>query len=233
MDYAVLHRISVPGAGARLEARLIITGVPDGTSPAGVRAALDDAGLSADWSDGGIPWGNHDIKTTTRSGAWPRGTEISPDTPRATWDQIQAQAATGIKRITLRVPLSLYGELANSAARIRVPGQVKPGQAIQGWCLDAIRTHLLFTQLPPELRHAIQADYDPADALTHALQEWAYQHAGQPRTGPMRKTDGTGPQDHPDHNPDHHPGTAETGPRPGARRAARTPQARTTARTAP
>src|SRR5262249_7231212 len=134
VDYAVLHKITVPGTGTRLEARLLLTGVPDGTPIADIRNALDDAGASADWNDGGIPWGNHDIRHPTRAGNWPRGTQITPEVPRTTWDALQAQGATAIKRIMTRVPLSLYAQLTASAAREH--------QAIQGWCLSAFATHL-------------------------------------------------------------------------------------------
>jgi hypothetical protein len=166
VDYAVLHKITVPGAGTRLEARLIVTGAPDGTTTGELRGTLDDAGRSADWNDGGIPWGNHDIRhPNPRTGAWPRGTLIPPDTPRVTWDQLQADSATAIKRLGLRVPLSLYAAIVASATREHRP--------IQGWSLDAYRTHLLWTQTPAEHRRAIEQAPDPAAALEQALTTWA------------------------------------------------------------
>jgi len=160
--YAVLHKITALGQRAQLTARLVITGVPDGTRRTDVTAALEEAGLAHQYADGGVPWGNHDIRPDGRDGSWPRGTLVPGDAEHVTWDQLQSQAAGAVKRITLRVPLTLYSAVNTGAAAA--------GESIHAWCLAALRHETWLAQLPAPLRAHLEQAPDPARALEHALQ---------------------------------------------------------------
>lgn len=162
MRYAVLHKITALGQRAQLTARLVITGVPDGTRRTDVAAALEEAGLAHQYADGGVPWGNHDIRPDGRDGTWPRGTLVPDDAQHVTWDQLQSQAAGAVKRVTLRVPLRLYDAVRTSAAA--------GGDSIHAWCLNALRHETWLAQLPAELRAHLEQAPDPAALLARALQ---------------------------------------------------------------
>lgn len=79
MRYVVAHVINSP-AGAVRTARLVISDVPDKTPVTDVMQALTDAGRAGEFSEAGVPFGNHEIKIEGRRG-WPVSA-VSPTRPR-------------------------------------------------------------------------------------------------------------------------------------------------------
>lgn len=120
MQYVVLHTVRV-GAKTIRNARLVVTDVPEKTSAAAVMNVLEEAGKAVDFADGGVTWGNHEVKSDK---SLPADTAGVDDAPRVSW--VKLQDSREIKRITLRLPSQDY-------ARIRQAAQ-RSGKSIQKWC---------------------------------------------------------------------------------------------------
>ena len=128
MRYAVLHTIHTP-AGAHRTARLVIEEVPERTPLTVVLEALTNAGKAGEFSEGGVPFGNHEVRHEGKAG-WPKGAEGIDDAPRITWAELTNPASIPGRRITLRLSPSQYDRIALAARR--------SGVSLQAWCVDAL-----------------------------------------------------------------------------------------------
>jgi hypothetical protein len=127
MRYVVARVITSP-AGAVKTARLLITDVPSGTQLGDVLAALEAAGKSADFSEAGVPFGNHEIKADTRG--WPWGIHAIDEAPRVTWEKLTTPPSRGEgRRVTLRLTDAEHARYTLAAQRA--------GQSLQEWMVAA------------------------------------------------------------------------------------------------
>lgn len=120
MRYIVFHSIRA-GQKTIRTAKLAVTEVPAKTSSSAVMSALEAAGKAVEFSEAGIPWGNHEIKSDQ---ALPKDAAGVEDAPEVTWEQLQSTRE--IRRITLRLPSQDYGHILTAAKR--------SGLSIQKWC---------------------------------------------------------------------------------------------------
>jgi HicB family len=134
MRYAVVRAIHSPTAGDVRAARLVLEDVPDKTSVADVAQALEAAGRSADFSEGGVPFGNHEIRAEGRSG-WPKGIAGLDGAPALTWARLVTPPTPSEgRRVTLRLSPAKHAAYSLAAER--------QGVSLQQWCesaLDAAR----------------------------------------------------------------------------------------------
>lgn len=131
MIYAVA-RVIVSPTGAVRTARLVIDDVPDKTTVHDVLAALEAAGKAAEFSEGGVPFGNHEIKGNTRG--WPFGIAGIEDAPRITWAKLTTPPtrADG-RRITLRATEAEHARYSLAAQR--------SGLSLQEWMMEAAEAY--------------------------------------------------------------------------------------------
>jgi hypothetical protein len=125
MRFAVLHKLSAPGAATRYLGRLVVEDVPDHTTRRQVLDLLSRAydpvtktSRAAAFTQAGIPFANHDVRAETARG-WPRNTELAPDTPAVTWTELHnevAAAERAIHRFALRTPQRVWDQVAKAAA---------------------------------------------------------------------------------------------------------------------
>ena len=126
MRYAVIRTIHSPTAGDVRTARLVLADVPDKTSVADVAQALTEAGRSAEFSEGGVPFGNHEIKAEGRGG-WPKGIAGLEDAPAVTWARlVTPPLASEGRRVTLRLSPAKHAAYTLAAER--------QGVSLQQWC---------------------------------------------------------------------------------------------------
>ena len=143
MRYVITRTIHSPTAGDVRTARLVLADVPDKTSVAAVAEALTQAGRSGEFSEGGVPFGNHEIRAEGRAG-WPKGIAGVEQAPSVTWARLTTPPLPSEgRRITLRLLPAEYDRIALKARR--------EGLSIQAWCLA-------------ELLEAAAADSRPAQA---------------------------------------------------------------------
>jgi hypothetical protein len=106
-NFVVMQLIRVAGRGTPIrKARLVVTGAPDGSTPDGVKAALEKAGLAGEYSDGGLLWGNHDLQNTEHLRAQVQGLD---EARSLTWSDFVDQRDH--RRITLRLGLDQYDRI--------------------------------------------------------------------------------------------------------------------------
>lgn len=130
MRYVVARVITSP-AGSVRTARLSITDVPDGITTEKVIEALTSAGKAAEFSEAGIPFGNHEIKRDGQRG-WPYGISGIDEAPATTWEQLTRKPTRNDgRRVTLRLTEGEYATISLAAQR--------DGDSLQTWAVD----HLL------------------------------------------------------------------------------------------
>lgn len=127
MQYTV-RRVVRAGSHTYRTVRLVIADVPDNTPGSAVVRALEEDGMASNFSEGGIPWGNHEVKPATRL---PQGTTGFDDAPRVTWGELtNPDGKPDYKRVTLRLPPQTYSAVVMAAQR--------QGQSMQVWCENAL-----------------------------------------------------------------------------------------------
>lgn len=126
MEYAVCHSIRAGNKTVRT-AKLVVTDVPEKTSATAVMSVLEQAGKAADFSEAGIAWGNHEVKSTKSLAA---GTEGLDQAPRAGWEDLQSTRE--VRRVTLRLQPQDYAQILHAAKR--------RGMSIQKWCEATLTT---------------------------------------------------------------------------------------------
>ena len=134
MRYVVARVITSP-AGAVRTARLLVTEVPERTSPEAVLAALEAAGLAAEFSEAGVPFGNHEIKADGRRGwpygisgvheaeaaPWPGPPANRPEPAAITWADLTRERTRGEgRRVTLRLTDAEHARYSLAAGRAAV-----------------------------------------------------------------------------------------------------------------
>lgn len=130
MRYAVVRTIHSPTAGDVRSARLVLADVPDKTSVAAVAEALTQAGRAGEFSEGGVPFGNHEIRAEGRAG-WPKGIAGIDQAPSVTWARlVQPPTPAEGRRITLRLTPAEHDRFTLAAQRA--------GVSLQTWCMDAL-----------------------------------------------------------------------------------------------
>jgi hypothetical protein len=143
MRYVVARVITSP-TGAVRTARLLVTDVPERTSPEQVLAALEAAGLAAEFSEAGVPFGNHEIKADGRRG-WPYGIsgvreaeavkwagppDKRPEPAAIAWaDLTRERGRNEGRRVTLRLTDAEHARYSLAAGR--------EGASLQEWFVRA------------------------------------------------------------------------------------------------
>lgn len=126
MRFVVVRTVRV-GQRAHLQARLVIANVPEQTDVGTVMVALECAGKATDFADGGMAWGNHEVRP---DGQLPKGTTGLDDAPMIRWEELATGKAT-MRRITLRFEPADYDMVYRAARRLNT--------SLQAWCVDALR----------------------------------------------------------------------------------------------
>jgi hypothetical protein len=132
MRYAVVRVISSPTAGDVRTARLVVSDVPDKTTVAQVAQALADAGREGEFSEGGVPFGNHELVAEGRGG-WRKGLAGIADAEAAAipWARLVTPPTRNDgRRITLRPTPAEHSRYSLAAQRA--------GVSLQQWCIDAL-----------------------------------------------------------------------------------------------
>ena len=147
MRYVVARVITSP-AGAVRTARLLVTEVPERTSPEAVLAALEAAGLAGEFSEAGVPFGNHEIKADGRRGwpygisgvheaeaaPWPGPPANRPEPAAITWaDLTRERTRREGRRVTLRLTDAEHARYSLAAQRA--------GVSLQEWFMRAAAHH--------------------------------------------------------------------------------------------
>jgi hypothetical protein len=128
MRYVVARVITSP-AGSVRTARLLITDVPDKTRTEAVLEALEAAGRSAEFSEGGVPFGNHEVRADGHRG-WPYGISGITEAPAITWENLTRPRTRGEgRRVTLRLTDGEYARYSLAAQRA--------GESLQEWFVTA------------------------------------------------------------------------------------------------
>lgn len=129
MRFAVAHVINSP-AGAVKTARLVINDVPEKTTVAEVLAELVSAGKDAEFAEGGVPFGNHEVISDHARGrsGWPKGLQGVDSAPTLAWSRLTTppQRNDG-RRVTLRLLPAEHAALTLAAQR--------SGASLQEWCM--------------------------------------------------------------------------------------------------
>lgn len=129
MRYVVARVIHSP-AGAVRRARLVIEDVPDKITIEQALEALTAAGKAADFSEDGVPFGNHEVKRDGVRG-WPFGISGIDEAPAMTWEALTRPPTRGEgRRVTLRLADPEYSAIALAARRA--------GVSLQTWAVDAL-----------------------------------------------------------------------------------------------
>lgn len=142
MRYVVARVITSP-AGAVKKARLLITDVPSGTQLPDVLTALGTAGLAGEFSEAGVPFGNHEVKPDTRG--WPWGIhdvdeaaaapwtswgDRRPDPGSVTWEMLtRTRGRNEGRRVTVRLTDAEHARYTLAAQRARL--------SLQEWMVAA------------------------------------------------------------------------------------------------
>lgn len=128
MRYCVARVITSP-AGSVKTARLMITDVPDKTTIQQVLDALTAAGKAAEFSEAGVPFGNHEIKPDHRG--WPFGISGIDEATSITWVNLTKTPTRGEgRRATLRFTDAEFAAVSLAAQR--------SGKSLQGWALEVM-----------------------------------------------------------------------------------------------
>jgi hypothetical protein len=126
--YVVARVINSP-RGAVRTARLLITDVPDKTSLDQVLDALTSAGKAAEFSEAGVPFGNHEIKADHRG--WPFGISGIDEAASVTWERLTREPTRSEgRRATLRFTEAEFATVSLAAKRA--------GKSLQQFGLDAM-----------------------------------------------------------------------------------------------
>jgi hypothetical protein len=144
MRYAVVRVISSPTAGDVRTARLVVSDVPDKTTVAQVAQALADAGREGEFSEGGVPFGNHELVAEGRSG-WRKGLAGIADAEAAAipWARLVTPPTRNDgRRITLRPTPAEHSRYSLAAQRA--------GVSLQQWCIDALEAAAATAAVPAE-----------------------------------------------------------------------------------
>lgn len=120
MQYIVFHAIRA-GQKVHRTAKLIVTDVPEKTSANAVMAVLEQAGKSSEFSEAGVAWGNHELKTDK---SIPSGAIGVEEAPQVSYEDLQSTRE--VRRITLRLQPQDYAHILHAAKR--------SGLSIQKWC---------------------------------------------------------------------------------------------------
>lgn len=126
MRFVVVRTVRV-GQRAYRQARLVITNVPEQTDVGSVMVALECAGKATEFADGGMAWGNHEVRPDRQL---PKETAGVDDAPVIRWEDMPAGRAT-LRRITLRLEPADYDMVYRAAQRMNT--------SLQAWCVDALR----------------------------------------------------------------------------------------------
>lgn len=129
MRYVIARTITSP-TGSYRTARLVVTDAPPKTTLEQVLGALEAAGKSAEFSEAGVPFGNHEVRADGTRG-WPFGITGIDSAPVITWADLtadQARKSAG-KRITLRPSPAQH-------ARYRLAAE-REGVSLDTWMLRA------------------------------------------------------------------------------------------------
>jgi hypothetical protein len=128
MRYVVARTITSP-TGSYRTARLVVTDAPPKTTLEQVLAALEHAGKLAEFSEAGVPFGNHEVRADGTRG-WPFGITGIDEAPSVTWADLTAERprAAG-KRITLRPSPEQHARYKLAAER--------EGVSLDTWMLRA------------------------------------------------------------------------------------------------
>lgn len=128
MRYVVARVINSP-KGAVRTARLLITEVPEKTTIDNVLDALTSAGKAAEFSEAGVPFGNHEVKGDHRG--WPFHISGIDDAPSMTWEKLtRVPTRNDGRRATLRFTEAEFATVTLAAQRA--------GKSLQQWALDAM-----------------------------------------------------------------------------------------------
>jgi len=131
MRFVIVRSLHV-GNRVRNVPKAVIGDVPDGVKAPVVMAQLESAGLAVPFSEEGIPWANHKV-IGENSKAFPA--DIPDGVLVYSWEELAA-AAKAERRVTLRVPVSVY-EAVRAAAG---------SQGLQAWCVAALAERLARVQ---------------------------------------------------------------------------------------
>lgn len=123
-SWAVVHRLHA-GGRVRSVPRLIIVGVPTSVKRPAVIGALEEAGQTALYSDGGLPWANHVVVPELR---WPEVWDAGGRVSTVTWASLETKKA---RRITLPLEPALWGRVKLAAAKAGLPAQT--------WAIEVLR----------------------------------------------------------------------------------------------
>lgn len=124
MKFFVLHSIRAAGRTVRTP-RLAVLDVPDKTKTDAVIEALDTAGRGVEFSDGGVPWGNHEVKSETQT---LKEATVPGDLPSVNWKELTETKT--VRRVTLRLDPADYAACVQAAR--------KANKSIQVWCVDTL-----------------------------------------------------------------------------------------------
>jgi hypothetical protein len=129
LRYVVARVIHSP-AGAVRKARLVVTDVPDKITTEDALAALTAAGKAAEFSEDGVPFGNHEIKRDGQRG-WPYGISGIDEAPAITWEALTRTPTRGEgRRVTLRLTDPEFAAVTLAAKR--------EGVSLQAWAMNAL-----------------------------------------------------------------------------------------------
>jgi hypothetical protein len=124
--FVVVRTVKV-GQRAFRQARLVIINVPEHTDAGTVMVALECAGRATEFADGGMAWGNHEVRPERRLA---KGTVGVDEAPVIGWAELAAGRTT-LRRITLRLEPADYDMVYRAARRTNT--------SLQAWCVDALR----------------------------------------------------------------------------------------------
>ena len=140
----VVARVVVSPTGHQRTARLLVSDVPERTSPEAVLEALTAAGLAGEFSEAGVPFGNHEVKADGRRG-WPYGISgvhdaeaapwagppaKRPEPAAITWADLTRERTRGEgRRVTLRLTDAEHARFTLAAQRA--------GVSLQEWFMAA------------------------------------------------------------------------------------------------
>jgi hypothetical protein len=124
MRYIVFHAIRA-GQKTHRTAKLAVTDVPEKTSANAVMSVLETSGKAHQFSEAGVLWGNHEVKSAT---SVPAGAEGVDEAPSVSWNELQNTRE--VRRVTLRLQPQDYGQIAHAAQR--------KGQSMQEWCVNTL-----------------------------------------------------------------------------------------------
>src|ERR1039458_1893224 len=127
MRYAIVRAIHSPTAGDIRTARLVIADVPDKPTVPALADALTSAGRAAEFSEGGVPFGNHEIVAEGLGGGR-KGSADLDTAPALTCERLTTppRSVDG-RRIPLRLQPAEFARVSMAAERA--------GLSLQVWCM--------------------------------------------------------------------------------------------------